>query len=656
MANPTETRKFEAETKQLLDLMIHSLYTNKEIFLRELVSNASDALDKLRFRALTEPELLPEGQELEIRLETDADKRTLTIRDNGIGMSRQEVIDNIGSIARSGTQEMLKELAKKGGEQSSPEMIGRFGVGFYSAFMVSDTVDLETRKAGEETSTLWSSNADGTYTIGEGSRQGQGTSVTLHLKAVDADAGIEDFTAEWDLERIVKRYSNFIAYPIRQRVSREKQDTDEKGIVKPDGKSTIVFEDKTLNSMKPIWTRPEPEVKDEEYNEFYKHIATDWRDPMLHLRVKAEGISEYESVLFVPSEPPPDLYVWNADYGLQLYARRVMIMDRCDAVLPRHLRFVRGVVDSSDLPLNISRQTLQENRHLARIQKFLARKVLDKLAELQREDEDKYLEFWTQFGRALKEGVGDESDQKDRLVPLLLFGSSNDPEKLTTLKDYVARMKDGQEEIFYITGESRALVENSPLIEAFRKKDIEVLFLTDPVDEFVVERITEFEDKKLKSAAKGEVNLGEDESDGETETERRGQEERYGSLFGLLGKHLEDHVKRVKLSNRLTMSPACLTVDEHDMSPQMERLLRMSGPTAPKQKRILEINGSHDVIKGLQERFDKDKTDPALQDYAQLLYGYAMLSEGTEIEDPGPFNKALEGIMVRAMQDAGPQA
>lgn len=649
MSTATETRNFEAETKQLLDLMIHSLYTNKEIFLRELISNASDALDKLRFSALTEPNLMPEGAELEIRLDVDADTRTLTIHDNGIGMSRQEVIDNIGSIARSGTQEMLKKLGSQKGAEKMPELIGRFGVGFYSSFMVADRVMLETRKAGADTTTVWRSEADGTYTLSEGDRRGPGTSVTLHLKAADQEAGIEDFTNEWALESVVKRYSNFIAYPIRQRVEKEKRETDEKGILKPDGKTTHVVEDKTLNSMKPIWTRPESEVTEEEYNEFYKHISGDWHDPSLHIRFKAEGVSEYESVLFLPAEAPQDLFVWGAEYGLQLYARRVMIMERCDAVLPHFLRFVRGVVDSSDIPLNISRQTLQENRHLTRISKFLAKKVLDTLAKLQSDDEEKYLQFWGKFGRVLKEGVDFDAEHKNRIVPLLMFESSNDPEKLTTLKDYLSRMKEGQEHIYYITGESRSIVANSPLIEAFIKQDYEVLFLTDPVDEFLVTRLMEFEGKPLRSAGKGDLDLGSDSAAEDTKNERKDQEQRYGDLFGLLGKHLEEHVKQVRLSKRLTTSPACLTVDEHDLSPQMERMLRMAGPDAPRQKRILEVNGTHDLVQGLQQRFEADKADPVLRDYAELLYGYAMLAEGAEMEDPQPFNKALEGIMVRAV-------
>ena len=655
MDTSTETRKFEAETKQLLDLMIHSLYSNKEIFLREIISNASDALDKLRFRALTESELTADGDELEIRLEPDADKRTLAIHDNGIGMSREEVIENIGSIARSGTQEMLQKLAKKDDSAEMPELIGRFGVGFYSAFMVAEKVEIETRKAGEDAAVHWHSDADGTYVISEGSRKTRGTTIKLHLKPVDQDAGIEDFTDEWVLDSTVKRYSNFIGYPIHHRVQREKEDTDEKGIAKPDGKTTIVFEDKTLNSMKPIWTRAESDVKDEDYNEFYKHIAADWKDPMLRLRFKAEGISEYESLVFVPADPPPDLHVWGAEYGLQLYARRVMIMERCKEALPHFLRFVRGVVDSSDLPLNISRQTLQENRHVTRIRKFLTKKVLDMLADLQRNEAEKYLEFWEQFGRTLKEGVGTEPDQKDRIVPLLMFASSHDKEKLTTLQDYVSRMKDGQESIYFITGESRPIVENSPLIEAFGKKGYEVLFLTDPVDEFLVERLPEFDGKRLRSAGKGELDLDDAADKDAAKAKRRDQEEQLGNLFGLLGKHLEEDVKRVRLSSRLTTSPACLTVDEHDLSPQMERMLRMAGPDAPKQKRILEVNGSHEIVQGLQERFEKDKTDPTIKEYADLLYGYAMLAEGAEMKDPGVFNKALEGVMRRAVREASPQ-
>ncbi len=649
MTTTTETLEFQAETKQLLDLMIHSLYTNKDIFLRELISNGSDALDKLRFAALTESGLMEEGEELEIRLDVDKQARILTVHDNGIGMSRDEVIENIGSIAKSGTREMIDKIKAAKKDEVPPELIGRFGVGFYSAFMVADKISLESQPAGEETSTHWESEADGTYSLSEGNRTKRGTSITLYLKDVDADAGIEDYTDEWTLARIVKRYSDFISYPIRQKVQREEKETDEKGIVKPDGTATIVTDDKTLNSMKPIWARSDSDVTDEEHTEFYKHLTGDWNEPLVHLRVKAEGISEYESLLYIPSESPHDLYVWGMEFGLQIYAHRVMIMERCEEAVPRYLRFVRGVVDSCDLPLNISRQTLQENRHIARINKFLAKKVLDSLADLQKNDEEKYLKFWKHFGRALKEGVSTEFEHKDRITLLLLFESSNHPEKLTTLKEYVERMKEGQSDIYFLTGESRSMVENSPLLEAFRKKDYEVLYLVDPVDEVLAQYVTEFDGKKLQSAAKGELDLGDEDEKKQLEEERKVQEEKYSSLLDLLGKKLEDNIKKVRLSTRLTDSPACLAGDEHDFSPQLERMMRMSNPDGPKQKRILELNGSHEIVKKLQERFDTDKVDPLINDYAELLYGYALLSEGTELDDPVKFNKALSGLMSNSL-------
>ena len=649
MANLTETLEFQAETRQLLDLMIHSLYTNKEIFLRELISNASDALDRLRFAALTDAALLEEGEELEIRLDADKQARTLTIQDNGIGMSREEVVANIGSIAKSGTRETLDKIKAAQGGEVPPELIGRFGVGFYSAFMAADKITLETRRAGEATATRWESEADGTYTLAEGSRSKRGTAVTLHLKAADSEAGIEDFTDEWTLSRTVKRYSDFIAYPIRQKVQREEKETDEKGILKPDGKTTVVTEDKTLNSMKPIWARAAGDVTEEEHTEFYRHLSGDWNEPLLHLRVKAEGISEYESLLYIPSEPQHDLHVWGMEFGLRIYARRVLIMERCEEAVPRYLRFVYGVVDSSDLPLNISRQTLQENRHIAQINKFLARKALDALADLQKNDEEKYLKFWKHFGSVLKEGVGTAFEHKERLTALMLFASSHHPEKLTTLKEYVERLQEGQPAIFYLTGESRSMVENSPLLEAFRKKNYEVLYLTDPVDELLVQYLTEFDGKKLQSAAKGELDLGDEKEKKQLEEERKEQEKKYSSLLDLLGKKLESGIKKVRLSTRLTDSPACLAGDEHDVSPQLERMMRMANPDGPKQKRILELNGAHEIVRKLHERFDKDKTDPVIDEYAELLYGYALLSEGVELPDAVKFNRALAGLMAESL-------
>src|SRR5215470_9614930 len=422
-----ETFQFQAEARQVLDLMIHSLYTQKEIFLRELISNASDALDRLRFEALSRPELIGSDERLEIWLESDSKERTLTISDNGIGMSRDEVIANIGTIAKSGTRELLQALREK--QQSSETLttlIGQFGVGFYSAFMVSDRVTLVTRRAGEDKATQWESAGDGSFTITETSKFTCGTSITLHLKKFEEDAEVDDFTNKWTIEQIVKRYSDFVAYPV---IYKDKE-----------GKEA----DKTLNSMKPIWTRPRSEVTDDEYKEFYKHISHDWNEPMVTWSFRAEGRSEYQALLFVPSEAPFDLFYATGKFGLHLYVRRVLIMEHCEELLPAYLRFVRGVVDSSDLPLNVSRQRLQEDRHIAQIRKWITKKVLDSLEEMQTKEPEKYLEFWKQFGRVLKEGPSFDLDNKDKIISLYLFESSADPEKFTSLKDYVSHMKSDQ--------------------------------------------------------------------------------------------------------------------------------------------------------------------------------------------------------------------
>ncbi|MDY7096468.1 MAG: molecular chaperone HtpG, partial [Acidobacteriota bacterium] len=497
MTAKVSTRQFKAETKQLLDLMIHSLYTNKEIFLRELISNASDALDRLRFEALTSPELTAGDDQLEIRLETDPEARTLTIRDNGIGMNRDEVIANIGTIAKSGTRELVEKLKKSKSAESAAQLIGQFGVGFYSAFMVADKVELITRRAGEDGATFWSSSGDGKYKIGDAERDQRGTTITLHLKPADSEDGMEDFTDRYIVGRVVRRYSDFVSYPIILKDEREEVEKDEDGNPKPDGKKETVVEDKVLNSQKPIWTRPADEVTEEEYNEFYKHISHDWNEPMKHFSFRAEGRIEYQALLFIPSTAPYDYYYHGYEFGLQLYVRRVMIMDKCEDLLPRYLRFAKGVVDSSDLPLNISRQRLQEDRHITQIRRWLTKKILDTLAETQRDNPEDYRKFWDEFGRSIKEGIGSDWDNKDKIVSLLLFQSTADPEKLTTLDEYVERMGEDQKEIFYITGESRAVVESSPHLEAFKEKGIEVLLLTDTVDELMVQSLTEHQDKRL---------------------------------------------------------------------------------------------------------------------------------------------------------------
>src|SRR5437867_1283830 len=618
MTTNTETFQFQAEARQVLDLMIHSLYTQKEIFLRELISNASDALDRLRFEALSRPELIGPDEKLEIWIESDPKARTLTISDNGIGMSRDEVIANIGTVAKSGTRELLQSLRDKPSETLTT-LIGQFGVGFYSAFMVADRVTLLTRRAGEDKAVQWESAGDGTFTVTEGSKFTRGTSITLHLKKFEEDAEIDDFTEKWVIERIVKRYSDFVAYPIIYKSHDSKEP------------------DRALNSMKPIWTRPRSEVTDDEYKEFYKHISHDWNEPIKTWSFRAEGRSEYQALLFVASQAPFDLFYATSKFGLHLYVRRVLIMEHCEDLLPPYLRFLRGVVDSADLPLNVSRQRLQEDRHITQIRKWLTKKVLDSLEGLQKNENEKYIGLWNEFGRALKEGITD-FDNKDKLTALFLFESSNDPEKLTTLQDYLARMKTEQSAIYFLTGPSRRAVENSPHLEAFREEGYEVLFLVDPVDEILVQWLPEFEGKKLKSVGKGAADLGE-------EKELKEREREFSSLTSALLKKLEDRLKEVRLSSRLTSSPACLVVSEGEASPHLERMLKHVKGETTQQKRIMELNPNHEIILKMRDRAD----DSMLDDFAELLYGYALLAEGSELENAMKFNQAVMRMLRKAI-------
>jgi molecular chaperone HtpG len=643
-----EEHRFQAETKRLLELMIHSLYTNKEIFLRELISNASDALDRLRFEALTDPTLLEENDKYEIRLETDKEARTLSVSDTGIGMSRDEVIANIGTIAKSGTDELRKVLETAPTAQMAAELIGRFGVGFYSSFMVADKVVLTTRKAGEETATRWESTADGVYLLGEAERDRRGTTVTLHLKPADSELGIEDFTDQWALSRVVRKYSDFGAYPIIGKYIREEMGKD--GGPAQEANSATVIEDKILNSMKPIWSRPQAEVSESEYADFYRHISNDWTPPFKIIPFKAEGTIEYQSLLFIPAQAPYDLFYHGYQGGLRLYAKRVMVMENCAELLPGYLRFIKGVIDSADLPLNISRQTLQQDRHITQIRKWLTKKVLDALTGLFEKDYDNYLKFWGQFGRALKEGVSSDHENRERILSLLLFQSSADAEKLTTLKGYVERMREGQDEIYYLTGESRAVVENSPHLEAFKEKGYEALYLTEPVDELLAQSLWDYEGKRLKSAGKGALKLGDTQEERErVEAELKKKEEEAGDLFAVVQKALDEYVKQVRLSNRLVASPACLVGTEMDYSPQMERLLQKGKGGGPKQRRILELNPNHEIFAKLQERFRQNKEDKAIGEYAELLFGYALLAEGSEIPEPGTFNRLVVGLMLKTL-------
>ena len=647
MGKNVETHQFQAETKRLLDLMINSIYSNKEIFLRELISNASDAIDKLRFEAITNPGLIKKDEELLIRIETDEKSRTFTIHDNGIGMTRQDVISHIGTIAKSGTKEMLENSKNKDVKELG-DMIGQFGVGFYSAFMVSDRIELLTRRAGEDTATKWVSSGDGEYTIIDSERDTHGTTITLHLKPEDKENGIDDFSQYYVVSSIVKKHSDFINYPIKMQREVDKPELDKDG--KPiEGKTVKEIEDNTLNSMKPIWQRSKSDVKPEEYAEFYKHISHDWQEPLETMQLQVEGRLEYRALMFIPSKAPFDLYYRDASVGLQLYTKRVLIMDACKDLLPVYLRFIKGVVESADIPLNISRELLQQDRHITAIRKRLVKKVLDSLKTMSEKDNEKYLKFWAEFGPALKEGLSSDFENQEALMGLLLFQSSNDEKKLTNLKDYISRMKKDQEAIYFITGESRALVENSPHLESFKAKGFEVLFLTDPVDELVAQSLNEFEKKPFKSVTKADLDISGDENKEEKEKELKAEQEKSKNLLEFIQKHLDADVKEVKVSSRLVSSPACIVAGEADISAHLEKLLNKSGQEVPKNKKILEVNTKHEILKKMNERFEKNKDDATLKDMAELLFGYALIAEGAEIPNPSRFNELMAKMMQQAI-------
>jgi len=641
MVAAVESYQFQTETKQLLRLVVHSLYTQKEIFLRELISNASDALDRLRFESLTNSNLMAPEHKLEIRLQPDKAARTLTIVDTGIGMSREELVANIGTIARSGTRELRERIQKSESPEAVTELIGQFGVGFYASFMVADKVTLVTRRAGEEMATKWESSGDGTYTLAEAAKAACGTEITLHLKAAEPDDGIEDYTDRWKLSSIVRRHSDLIAYPVIY------EGPDDEPTVEPQKELKITSV--VLNSMKPIWTRRQSEVSQDDYNAFYKHISQDWTPPMRVMSFKAEGIHEYEALLFVPAQAPYDLFYHASEPGLRLYAKRVVVLEKCPELLPQYLRFIRGVVDASDLPLNISRQSLQQDRHITQIRKWLTRKILDELSDLHTKEPEGYLKFWRQFGRVMKEGPGSDHDSREKILPLLLFESSHHPEEFTTLKSYVERMKPEQAEILYLTGESRKIIMNSPHLEAVQQKGYEVLYLSDPVDEMLVQQVFEFEGKRLKSINKGVLKLGSEEERAEAEESLKKRSEEYAGFLEALQKTLTAEVKQVRLSNRLVSFPACLVTEEHEYSPHLERMLQKGKGAGPKQRRIMEINPDHTIIKRLYERFHANHEDALISDSIELLFSLALLAEGSEIADPVRFNHIALGAVERTL-------
>lgn len=626
-----ETLGFQTEVKQLLHLMIHSLYSNKEIFLRELVSNASDACDKLRFEALNNNALYSDDGDLKIRISFDKDARTITISDNGIGLSRDEAVAHLGTIAKSGTKEFFSALT--GDQAKDAHLIGQFGVGFYSSFIVADKVTVISRRAGLESSQAvqWVSAGEGDYTVEMVEKTTRGTDVVLHLRD-----GEDDFLNAWRLKSIIRKYSDHITLPIVMK--KEEWDKDK-------GEQVLTDEDETVNQANALWARSKSDVTDEQYKEFYKHVAHDFEDPLCWTHARVEGKQEYTQLLYVPARAPFDLWDRNARHGLKLYVRRVFIMDDAEKLMPLYLRFVRGVVDSADLPLNVSREILQESKDIDAIRSGCTRKVLSMLEGLANSDDaadkEKYAQFWAAFGAVLKEGVGEDAANKERIAGLLRFASTHgDGDKqVVSLAEYIARMKEGQEKIYYVTADSFNAARNSPHLEIFKKKGIEVLLLSDRVDEWVVGHLTEFEGKTLQSVAKGGLDLGKLEDEAEKQEAEKAADE-YKELLEKVKGALGEKVKDVRITHRLTDSPACLVADEYDPSGNLARLLKAAGQKAPDVKPILEINPQHPAVMRL--KYEEARFD----DWAALLFEQATLAEGGQLDDPAGFVKRINDLML----------
>jgi molecular chaperone HtpG len=637
MAAKKSTRKFKTEVSELLDLIIHSLYSHKEIFLRELVSNASDAIDRLKFKAQTDPALTGDDTDYEIKLVIDAKAGTLEVRDNGIGMTQEEVVANIGTIAKSGTAEFMAALKKsKEATGLNPELIGQFGVGFYSSFMVAEKITLITRSAGTDKGVKWESTGTESYTIEEVDGAERGTRVILHLR--QPEEGEDDYAAEWTLKKTIKKHSDFVAYPITLDGVEKIPVTDDEG--KPvEGKFIDQPKTDVLNSMKAIWSRAKSDVTDEEYNEFYKHVSHDWTAPMSRLHLKLEGTNEFDALLYIPQKRPMDIYRPDRKHGIHLYCKRVFIMDDCKELVPEYLRFVQGVVDSADLNLNVSREILQEDRIVRAIKSSLIRKVLDHLEAM---EADEFKTFYDEFGIILKEGVYLDPERKERLSKLVRFATTKSGGELKSLEQYVADMKEDQEDIYYLTGVNAEALADNPLLEKLRSMDYEVLLMTDPVDEFVSDVLTEFDGKKLKSAEKGDLGLDDTEKTEELKTE-------YADLVAFLKESLSDEVSDVHISDRLTDSAVCLAADENQMSAMMLRMMKASGQEMGDVKRVLEINPTHALIQAVEAAFKADAEDPELAANAQLLYELAMVGEGAALKNPAKFAKQMGELAARAL-------
>lgn len=619
-----ETLGFQTEVKQLLHLMIHSLYSNKEIFLRELISNASDAEDKLRFAALKDDKLFEGDSDLKIRLDYDKDAGTITIADNGIGMTRDDVIANLGTIAKSGTAEFLKQLS--GDEKKDSKLIGQFGVGFYSAFIVADKVEVFTRKAGEaaDNGVHWESKGDGEFTIEPATREQRGTEIVLHLKTED-----KEFADGWKLRSLVKKYSDHISFPVVMKS--ESEEEDKKG------------EDETVNDATALWTLPRTEIKDEEYKEFYKHIAHDFEDPLTWSHNKVEGKLDYTSLLYIPKRAPFDLYNREAPRGLKLYVQRVFIIDDAEQFLPLYLRFAKGVIDSNDLSLNVSREILQNDSTVESIRTAMTKRVLDMLSKLAKKDGEEYQGFWDEFGTVLKEGPAEDFSNREKIAGLLRFATTHTGEATqnVSLDDYISRMKEGQNKIYYITGDNFAAAKSSPHLEVFRKKGIEVLILSDRIDEWMMGYLSEYAGKQFQDVARGDLDLGEVE----TEEDKKHQEEaakQHKDLLERIKTALEDQVQEVRVTNRLTDSPACLVVGQFDMGAQMKKIMEAAGQKVPESKPIFEINVDHPLV----QRLEAEQGEERFRELSAVLFDQAALASGEQLKDPGAYVSRLNRLLL----------
>ncbi|MFV1921773.1 MAG: molecular chaperone HtpG [Methylotenera sp.] len=621
----SEKLEFRAEVKQLLHLMIHSLYSNKEIVLRELISNASDAADKLRFEALADGSLYEGDSDLNIRIAFDKNARTVTISDNGIGMSKEEVVNNIGTIAKSGTKEFFEALS--GDQVKDANLIGQFGVGFYSSFIIAEKVTLITRRAGSKEAVQWESTGEGEFTLSTADKKGRGTDIILHLRE-----GEDEFLNDWKLKTIVRKYSDHITLPILMKKSEMK-----------DGEFVLTDEDETVNKASALWARSKGDITEEEYQEFYKHVSHDFENPLAYTHNRVEGKQEYISLLYIPSKAPFDLYDRERRQGIKLYVKRVFIMEDAEKLMPQYLRFVRGVIDSADLPLNVSREILQDSRDVEAIKNGSVKKVLGLLEDLAKNKPDQYATFWTEFGRVLKEGPAEDFANKEKIASLLRFASTHTDTDVqnVSLADYIGRMKEEQEAIYYITADSFAAAQHSPHLEIFRKKGIEVLLMSDKVDEWLLSSLTEFEGKKLQSIAKGDLDLGKLEDESEKEAQKK-VEEAAKDLIERIQKTLGDDVKEVRVTHRLTDSPACLVVGEHDLSGNLARILKASGQNAPESKPVLEINPAHRLV----EKLKAEKDDAKFNDYTRVLFDQALLAEGGQLEDPASFVRRVNALLI----------